>query len=151
MIYREQPRCDARHPASPHAIVHACKDPCHREAAGYTGKSLPPAHPDYLFLERERHLYLNLIDPPAPLFQLESFHRFFQFVDRQIAQRPVLIHCNKGESRAPSLTLLYMAKRGMLEGNSYNAARAAFEKLHPYKPGKGIVTFLEKNWDRLGV
>jgi hypothetical protein len=34
------------------AIVHACKEPCHRCAAGYTQKSLPADHPHYLFLVR---------------------------------------------------------------------------------------------------
>ncbi len=131
------------------AIVHACKDPCHRCAAGYTEKSLPTDHPHYLALERGNHLYLNLIDPPVPLFKLESFVRFFEFMDRQIAHRPVLIHCNKGESRAPSLALLYMAKRGFLPGESYAQARATFEEKFPYKPGKGIENFLKENWNVL--
>jgi hypothetical protein len=47
------------------AIVHACKDPCHRCAAAYTEKSLKPDHPHYLYLERGNHLYLNLINPPV--------------------------------------------------------------------------------------
>ena len=47
------------------AVVHACKHPCHRHAVGYTN-TLPNTHPNYLVLERGHHLYLNLIDPPAP-------------------------------------------------------------------------------------
>jgi hypothetical protein len=131
------------------AIVHACKEPCHRCAAGYTQKSLPADHPHYLFLVRGNHLYLNLIDPPVPLFKRESFTAFFAFVDAQIKHRPVHIHCNKGESRAPSLTLLYRAKRGLLPDESYDAARAAFEVDNPYKPGKGIETYLRENWHDL--
>lgn len=133
------------------AVVHACKEPCHRAGAGYTQRSLDKTHPHYLSLEKGRHLYLNLIDPPLPLFQRESFARFFDFVDRHIAARPVLIHCNKGESRAPSLALLYMAKRGHLTDESYDAARASFAEKFPYKPGQGIVTFLSENWRALGL
>ena len=92
------------------AIIHACKHPCHRKAVRYEN-NLPANHPNYLSFERGHHLYLNLIDPPVPLFKLESFKIFFDFADRQIVTRPLLIHCNKGESRAPSLALLYMAKR----------------------------------------
>ncbi len=133
------------------AIVHACKEPCHRHAVGYQDRSLDSGHPHYLWLEKPHHLYLNMIDPPAPLFKPESFAAFFRFVDREITQRPVLIHCNKGESRAPSLTLLYMAKRlGLLPNESYQAAAAAFSAKYPYKPGKGIATYLEKNWNGLG-
>ena len=133
------------------AVVHACKDPCHRRAASYRQGSLTLAHPAYLAVERDHHLYLNLIDPPVPLFKLESFARFFAFMDREIAARPVFIHCNKGESRAPSLALLYMAKRlGLLPDDSYAAARIAFTARHPYKPGRGIAHFLDENWQILG-
>ncbi len=133
------------------AIVHACKEPCHRGACAYPGKSLPKDHPHYLSLRRGHHLYLNLIDPPAPLFQAESFALFFAFVDEEIKERPVLVHCNKGESRAPSLALLYAAKRlGLFPPESYAAARTAFEKDFSYRPGKGIETYLQSNWDRLG-
>lgn len=54
------------------AVVHACKSPCHQRAVGYTG-SLPKAHPNYLWLRRKSDLYLNMIDPPIPLFPDELF------------------------------------------------------------------------------
>jgi hypothetical protein len=139
-------------PSDDFAFVHACKEPCHRHGAGYKDKSLASTHPHYLAVEKDRHLYLNLIDPPVPLFKLESFALFFDFMDRMIVKRPVLIHCNQGESRAPSLTLLYMAKRlGLLPDADYKNARKSFEEKFTYKPGKGIETFLEQNWDLIGV
>lgn len=128
------------------AVIHACKIPCHCAAADYKG-TLKADHPHYLSLEKDAHLYLNLIDPPVPLFQLRSFALLFDFVDRQIGQRPLLFHCNKGESRAPSLALLVMAKRlNLLPDYSYASARQVFEKTYPYNPGKGIATFLEQHW-----
>ena len=137
--------------AADYAVVHACKEPCHRGAAGYTARSLDKNHPHYLSLRRGSHLYLNLIDPPVPLFQMESFKIFLSFMDEMAAaDRPVLIHCNKGESRAPSLTLLYLAKRGFLPSESYVTARAAFAEKIPYKPGKGIEKFLGDNWATIG-
>lgn len=132
------------------AIVHACKEPCHKQAVCYT-KNLDPSHPDYLHRERGTDLYLNMIDPPLPLFKHESFTLFFEFVDRQIALRPVIIHCNQGASRAPSLTLLYMAKRlGLLPNTDYQAARREFENRFPYSPSRGIELFLSENWELLG-
>lgn len=132
------------------AIVHACKDPCHKNCVGYTN-NLPNTHPHYLSSERDNHLYLNMVDPPVPLFKIESFHIFFEFMDRQIKQRPVFIHCNQGLSRAPSLTLLYMAKRlKLLPNENYKIARMAFEQKYPYQPGKGIERFLTDYWDVLG-
>lgn len=135
------------------AIVHACKEPCHRCAVGYQEKSLSSNHPAYLSWESGNHLYLNLIDPPVPMFKRESFDIFLNFADRmRAAKLPILIHCNQGQSRAPTLTLLYMAKRlGLLPDNSYAAARNAFEKQFPYKPGVGIARFFEENWYKIGI
>lgn len=131
------------------AVVHACKHPCHRYAVGYTN-TLPKTHANYLVLERGHHLYLNLIDPPQPLFMMPSFDAFLRFVDREIAERPVLIHCNQGESRAPSLTLLYMAKRlTLLPNDSYGSAASAFRQKYMYNPGCGIETWLTTNWSKI--
>ncbi len=134
-----------------YAIIHACKEPCHRQAVGYREKSLNSAHPYYLSYEKDNQLFLNLIDPPVPLFKLESFKIFLEFSDRARASgNPILIHCNQGQSRAPSFALLYMAKRlDLLPNASYLLARAAFEEKFPYEPGKGIAKFLEDNWDKL--
>lgn len=132
------------------AVVHACKDPCHRRSVGYATLSIPRGHPHYLVLERGHHLYLNLIDPDAPLFMMPSFEAFLGFVDREIKERDVLIHCNQGESRAPSLTLLYMAKRlNELPNESYAAAATEFRRQFPYSPGRGIATWLTKNWNNI--
>jgi predicted protein tyrosine phosphatase len=132
------------------AVVHACKEPCHRRAVCYTTRTIPSNHSSYLVHERRYHLFLNLIDPPQPLFMMPSFVGFLAFVDREIAERDILIHCNKGESRAPSLALLYMAKRlRSLPDESYAAAAAAFRQQFPYNPGQGITTWLAMNWDAI--
>jgi len=129
------------------AVVHACKDPCHRRAVGYTTKTIPSSHENYLVLEDGFHLYLNLIDPPAPLFMMPSFAAFMAFVDKHRPHREVLIHCNQGESRAPSLALLYLAKRTTeIPADSYASAAAAFSLKFSYKPGQGIQTWLTRNW-----
>lgn len=129
--------------------VHACKT-CHQRGVGYQG-SLPKEHPNYLAMERPGELFLNLIDPPVPMFQTESFRIFLDYARRHYDDGdPVLIHCNQGESRAPSLALLFMAKAlRTIPDDSYAAARRAFERLYPYKPGKGIETFLTDKWDTI--
>ena len=130
------------------AVVHACKSPCHQRAVGYRGK-LSPHHPHYLVLERGADLYLNLIDPPKPLFMAPSFHSFLAFSRVQLGMdRKILIHCNQGESRAPSLVLLILAKLvSRIPNESYEAARAEFETLfNGYNPGRGIQTYLAGHW-----
>lgn len=132
------------------AIAHACKT-CHQQELKYTG-ALPSTDINYLAVERENNLYLNLIDPPVPLFKLASFEHFLKFASaRYAAGEPLLIHCNQGLSRAPSLALLFLAKRlGAIGNGSFKIARSDFESLYPeYEPGKGIETFLTEHWKEL--
>jgi hypothetical protein len=134
------------------AVVHACKSPCHQRALGYQG-SLPNSHPNYLTLYDGSDLFMNIIDPPVPLFMAPSFSNFLRFSEEHwSAGQKLLIHCNQGESRAPSLALLFLAKcRHAIDNTSYLSARSEFETLYSrYNPGKGIQTYFSKNWGEMG-
>lgn len=139
-------------PGSPRlAAVHACKSPCHQRAVGYRG-NLPSTHPNYLALELAHDLYLNIIDPPLPLFKLETFTCFLEFATAQYGSgAELLIHCNQGESRAPSLALLFLAKRlNAIPNGSFSNAKSAFSVLYPnFRPGLGIERFLSEQWDAI--
>ena len=142
---------DCRHGDDSLAVIHACKHPCHQQAVGYSG-NLSPAHPDYLVLEDGHDLFLNLIDPPVPMFKVESFTAFLDFARRQVEDsRDILVHCNMGQSRAPSLAMLALAKaRGVLPDGSFEEAVAAFRDLWPsYSPGSGIRVFLTSAWGEI--
>jgi hypothetical protein len=131
--------------------VHACKYPCHRNAVGYWRK-IAPTHPNYLVLENENNLYLNLIDCPKPLFRKESFDAFIEFARKKYQEeKKLFIHCNRCESRAPSLALLFMAKVvKKINCNSYQNACKEFKKIFSgYNPGMGIKTYLTENWNVL--
>lgn len=129
------------------AVIHACKSPCHQRIVGYKG-SLPQDHPNYLICEKGTHLFLNMIDPPSPLFKPELFTKSIDFISNYIPARQVLIHCNNGFSRAPSIALLFLAKRPRkISNESFVKAVSDFKKLYPYyQPGKGIATYLCRNW-----
>jgi hypothetical protein len=134
----------------PYEVADACKYPCHRRSVGNETRSISRDCPHYLVLKRGHQPYLNIIDPPLPLFMMPTFAAFLRFVDREIKERDVLIHCNQGESRAPSLALLYMAKRlSALPNDSYNMAATEFRRRFPYNPGRGIATWLTKNWTNI--
>lgn len=134
------------------AVVHACKSPCHQTAVGYKG-SLNKTHPNYLVIERCNDLYLNIIDPSLPLFMPPLFSQFLRFSKTKWDNgQKLLIHCNQGESRAPSLALLFLSKGlSVIDKSSYEAARKQFEILYPqYKPGRGIEMYFTTNWENLG-
>jgi hypothetical protein len=135
------------------AVVHACKSPCHQRGVGYTG-NLPKTHTNYLTLVRGNDLFLNIIDPPIPLFPDELFAVFLSFArEKWDAGLQLLIHCNRGESRAPSLGLVFLAKHVRAVPNrSYAEARREFVKrFSNYAPGKGIETYLTTKWQDLDV
>jgi len=132
------------------AVIHAAKYPCHARFVG-TGK-LPKEHPDYLAFIRPFDLVLNMIDPAVSLFRSETFAMTRAFARRHMSRGiPLVIHCNQGNSRAPSLALLIMAKdMHKISDESYDAARKEFESYYPqYKPGRGIEQYMRENWERL--
>ena len=71
-----------------------------------------------------------------------------EFINNNIKNKKILIHCNQGQSRSPSLGLVYLARNGDIPKDSYSVAAQAFLKLYPdYSPGTGIALYLEHNWD----
>jgi len=140
---------DCRNGDDDWAVVHACKSPCHQRAIGYKG-NLSPSHPNYLVLEEDNDLFLNMIDPPKPLFMPQLFISFLEFSSSQWSkEKNILIHCNQGESRAPTLAMMFMAKHlKEIPNSSYFDARKEFEKLYAgYRPGNGIQIYLNQKWN----
>lgn len=132
------------------AVIHACKSPCHQRALGYEG-NLHINHPCYLVYENMNHLFLNMVDPSEPLFMPPLFTASLDFIEKHISKRKVLIHCNLGFSRSPSIALLYLAKRAKaINAESYEKATQDFVKSFPYyRPGRGIALYLQLHWKKL--
>ena len=133
------------------AIVHACKT-CHQTALNYT-KSLPPSHQNYLIFESGQHLYLNLVDMTQefqPKYTHPIFDRTMDFINEQLPERKVLIHCNQGLSRSTSIGLVYLARHGIIANDDLESAATEFIKLYPdYQPGNGVKLYTKNNWDYL--
>ncbi len=137
------------------ATVHACKHPCYFQKVGKVEKG----DPNYLWYEDGWDCYLNLIDAdraPKNRFVEECMATIFgvalDFIARaKMGGRHVFVHCNEGFSRAPTIALLYMAKRmrDVLPNETFSAAWTRFQRefFPEYAPGKGIVAFLEGHWD----
>jgi len=97
-------------------------------------------------------MYAVFTVPPVPLFTMESFTAFLDFARRHADEgRDILTHCNLGQSRAPSLAMLILAKvKGVIPDESFEEAVTTFRDLWPsYSPGQGITTFMARNWDEI--
>lgn len=131
-------------------IIHACKEPYHREELGYAGRGAPVDHPEYLMAYRDCRLILNLVD----VFEVEYIRR--EIVDAALAAirdnigaMRVLIHCNRGQSRSPTLALLYLLQSTDVFDDCENIAEvcAAFRGIYPpYFPARGMADYVRRYW-----
>ncbi|MBN2287628.1 MAG: dual specificity protein phosphatase family protein [Tissierellales bacterium] len=132
-------------------VVNACKT-CHQNALGYRG-SLQNTHPNYLIYESGRNLYLNMVDMERELLPLYTNPIMFaamKFLDMYIKDHIILIHCNQGISRSPSIALLYCAKSKIIPFTSYQDAVNNFVELYPlFSPGRGISLYMNRNFSNL--
>lgn len=130
-------------------FVQACKEPCHRKALGYTGRTAAENHPEYLVAYREQKIILNMIDPPTgKYFENFLFEKSIEFIDQHWNNgKKILIHCNQGISRSPSIGLLYLATKNKIRNKSYQIAKEDFQKIYPNYAPSGIREFLTLNWN----
>ncbi|MCX5770331.1 MAG: dual specificity protein phosphatase [Candidatus Hydrogenedentes bacterium] len=131
--------------------VHACKEPYHRQLLGYKTRGAPKNHPEYFFARRTARLFLNLVEAPDPNYIPKVIvDEALCFIDEGLQQgERVLIHCNQGESRSPSIGLLYLvARTATLPKGSLSEAETPFRKLYPlYNPSSGMRGFLIQYWN----
>lgn len=129
------------------AVVHACRHPCFRRALARRRGSGA-----LCYLEEGADLYLDLVDSPQPASTVEPFEAFLDFTARHWkGGSRLLIHCNRGRSRSPSLALLSLAKSlEVIAAGSYAQACRDFLEIYPrYAPGEGMRTFLHRHWRQL--
>ncbi len=133
------------------AIVHACRDPYHRQLLGYTGRGAPKDDPEYLLAERGIRLYLNLVDATDPKYIPEEvIDKALTFIHEKLAEGlKVLVHCNQGESRSPGIGFLYLLRHtNALPKSSLDDALVQFRQIYPtFHPGRGISGFIAAHWE----
>lgn len=128
------------------SVVHAAKEPYHRETLGYTTRAAPKDHPEYLFAFRGHRLFMNLVDAADPAYipkaLIDVAILFMEDADRQ--GRKLMVHCNQGRSRSPTLLMLLIAP---LLPADFTEAEEKFKTLCPdYAPADGMRIFAMVNW-----
>lgn len=129
-------------------FVQACKEPCHRQALGYSGRAINKNRPEYLVAYRPQRIILNMVDADTgKYFSNILFEKSLEFIASNIKNdKKVLIHCNQGYSRSPSIGLLYLAINGKIRNKNYKEAKEDFLKIYPEYSPKGVQEFLIENW-----
>jgi hypothetical protein len=129
-------------------VLFGSKEPWHRQFVGYTGRSAPDG-PDRLVARNGNRMALNLIDGDDPKYVTRiMIDAGIAFLDEQVAalQPPnqAIIVCNQGQSRSPSLALLWLAPT---LSPVFEEAEAKFRGIYPdYAPKAGIREFARIHW-----
>jgi predicted protein tyrosine phosphatase len=126
-------------------ILHCCKDGdySHRSLLKYETQAAPKGD-EYLVAKRGREMYLNLIDPETDkLVSSEAVDAGIKFARDHLEKGDhVLVHCNQGNSRGPSVAMLLLYELGKLPSRS---AFSSFRRLYPmYAPSNGMKIFVRK-------
>jgi len=136
-------------------VVTAAKEPWHRQALGYTGRAASKDHPEYLWAERQRRVILNLVDVDDPAYiRREIMDHAASWISRALTMPAVdgrmprvLVHCNQGQSRAPTVALWFMHKHTDALPADREEAIALFKSKYPaYEPAQGMAKWIEANW-----
>lgn len=132
------------------AVIHACKEPYHRQALGYSGRAVSKTHPEYLIARRPNRLILNLIDVEnSQYIPDEIMDASIAFIHASLAaEQLVLVYCNQGLSRSPSIAMLYLATyTERLPKASFEEATRLFIQMYPpFAPAGGVYGFLRNRW-----
>lgn len=130
-------------------VVHACKEPYHRRALGYTGRAASKDHPEYLMAVREGCIILNLVDVDNVAYITpEIINAALNAIHQNIASLKVLVHCNQGASRSPTIAFLYLAKHtDLFHAQTHEQAMMGFRAIYPhYNPALGMSEYARLNW-----
>lgn len=132
-------------------VVHACKEPYHRQALGYQGRAAAKDHPEYLIARRPGRLILNLIDANDVNFiPPEIIDTALSEIHENITSTKILVHCNQGLSRSPTIGFLYMLKfSDVFRRESLSQDLQDFQEIYPaYAPAQGMADYVRLNWPK---
>src|ERR1039458_9546391 len=123
----------------------------HRAELKYTGQSAPKGE-QYYYVDRGNKRHLNLIDPDSPqLIPKQVINAGLEWITTYMEDdiSPILVHCNQGKSRSPSLVLAYLRTVGEMP-NGFLQSEKKFKTIYPpYDPMQGIQSFMQFNWRNL--
>lgn len=133
------------------AVVNTAKT-VHVEVKGW-GNAPPRDHPHYLAFEEGQFLSFNWVDGASRMYDWSgpaAFIRALDFIDKWYESKNILINCDLGQSRSPTVALLYLAKRlHLITDTSFAAARAEFVSLYPDYAPAGIADFVSSHWEEI--
>lgn len=132
--------------------IRACKYGIdgHQQLLGYKTLGAPKG-PNYLTYQDGNILALNLLDSDDPNFIPERIiYKAIQTIDEKIKDgKKVLVACNQGRSRGPSIAFLYLKSIGELPDRFRDGFKIFKGIYHKYEPGQGMEVITKKIYSEL--
>ncbi|MEG3756869.1 dual specificity protein phosphatase family protein [Pseudoalteromonas carrageenovora] len=119
----------------------------HQSVVGWSGRGCNKDNPYYLFKETEEAIYLNMIDGDNPAYvSNEMIDPALGFIKRALDdEEKVFIYCSLGESRSPSIALMYLLENGLIDRE--DADKVFRENYYSeYKPKFGNLGYIQQRW-----
>ncbi len=120
----------------------------HQSVVGWQGRGCNPASPYYLFKRESDAIYLNMIDGDDPKYvNDEMINPALDFIHQHLTSgNEVFIYCSLGESRSPSIALMYMLEFDLIERNT-NTLNVFRSEYYPFfTPKLGNALYIKKRW-----
>ena len=136
------------------SVLHCARDPWFMTAlSGKVNLWRSPgcsSGPTNVIRQSYNELALNMVDAADPkYFSDEMVNAGLEFITERLAEGDaVLVHCNMGISRSPSMALLWMFEHGFLDPE-FRYALPQFKRIYPdYCPGPGVFNYLKRRCEK---
>lgn len=119
----------------------------HQSVVGWSGRGCNKDNPYYLFKQTDDAIYLNMIDGDNPAYVSDDMvNPALCFIKEALAnQENVFIYCSLGESRSPSIALMYLLENSLIEPQN---ALVEFKSRYynNYSPKRGNLEYIKNRW-----
>jgi hypothetical protein len=120
----------------------------HQFVVGWQGRGCNPDNPYYLYKREEGGIYLNMIDSDNPKYIHDKMiNETLDFIHHNLNDgQEVLIYCSLGESRSPSIALMYMLEYNLIEKSNETFDIFKIKYYPNFKPKMGNLLYIKNRW-----
>lgn len=120
----------------------------HQSVVGWQGRGCNPNSPHYLFKRDPDAIYLNMIDGDEPKYVSDKMiNPALEFIHEHLSHGEcVFVYCSLGESRSPSIALMYLLEYDLIEKNSESFNLFKREIYPLYNPKRGNLLYIKNRW-----
>lgn len=119
----------------------------HQSVVGWTGRGCDKDNPHYLFKREDKAIYLNMIDGDNPDYIHDSMiDAALNFMKEKLDKdEEVFIYCSLGESRSPSIALMYLLENELIN-RDIESCRKFQAEYSKYKPNTGVFLYIKNRY-----